>query len=337
MKREDITAFELNLARSSRAITSAKEIVSLALEERTERLTILKKKIQDGTANLFEEKVLAKLLEKGMAERILDIQKQLPALEQEIKKQAIPKRSSSPAPTSPPVKSSTKARSPTSGQYPSELLEFLATQKPPAPPPAKSSSKQRSVRVSSEESKKPSAWTLQDMAVGIGLLVLVVIAFWYSMASQKPETIPLTFDQQAAGEAALSELSNEEAQQMQTAFDEGMQALRFGDIEQGKSQLLAFIQTYPATPQAEDAYIAIADTCRQRQNNPDEALKYYQLFLNQYPQSLQTGLVQLKMGFAYEDLEDISSAQTLYQLVLHNHGKESRVGQLANERLQALK
>jgi TolA-binding protein len=337
MKREDITAFELNLARNSRATASAREIAALSLEERTERLIALKENIQEGTASLFEEKVLTKLLVGRAAERILEIEKLLPGLEEEIKKRAIPKRSSTSLPETPPAAAPAKARSSMSGQYPSELLEFLASQKPPTPPPGKPSPKQQSSRVPSDEAKKPSAWRLKDVGVGIGLMLLVAIALWYSIASQQPETVPLTFDQQAAGDATPSGLSNEELDQMQTTFDEGMQALRFGDFEQGKMQLLTFVQMYPTTSLARDAYMAIADTCRQRKNDPDEALRYYQLFLNQYPESQQIGLVQLKMGYAYEDLEDTGSAQGMYQLILQSNGRESRVGQLANERLQALK
>ena len=98
-----------------------------------------------------------------------------------------------------------------------------------------------------------------------------------------------------------------------------------------------FVQTYPNTSQAEDAYITIADTYRQRQNNPDEALKYYQLFTEKYPESQRIGHVQLKMGFSYEDMEDTSSAEDMYRLVLNRHGEKSRLGQLAKERLQSLR
>ena len=125
--------------------------------------------------------------------------------------------------------------------------------------------------------------------------------------------------------------------QIQAQFDEALQELRFGEFEQGKAQLLNVIQNYPNTSQAEDAYVAIADTYRQRQNNPDEALRYYQIFTEEYPESSRVGLVQLKMGFSYEDMEDLSSAEEMYRLVLKRHGEKSRLGQLANERLQSLK
>ena len=116
-----------------------------------------------------------------------------------------------------------------------------------------------------------------------------------------------------------------------------MQELRFGEFERGKTQMLDFVQTYPNTSQAEDVYIAIADTYRQRQNNPDEALRYYQIFTEKYPESSRIGLVQLKMGFSYEDMEDTDGAKDMYRLVISRFGEKSRLGQLAEERLRSLK
>ena len=154
--------------------------------------------------------------------------------------------------------------------------------------------------------------------------------------SEKTPTAITTFDQQTAVESSESGLSKELLQEIQTQFDETVHELRFGEFEQGKAQLLNLIQNYPNTSQAEDACIAIADTYRQRQNNPDEALKYYQIFTEKYPESSRVGLILLKMGFSYEDMEDTGSAEEMYRLVLSRHGEKSRLGQLANERLRAL-
>lgn len=327
---EDITDFDRKLARNQRALTVAKKIVSLTPEERAKRLQKLQQRIQEGTASLFEEKVEANLLEARRAELILFLSKQLPGIEPKIKTQLILQE---PSPASPsPAGSASPKQAEAPKEYPSELLEFLATQKPPPP----QASRQKQDEVVADERPKSSIWKSTDILVVAGCILLLIVAFWYARLSKTSDTKFTTFDQQAADEQSTSGLSKEAFQQMQTSFDEALQELRTGDFDQGKIQMLDFIETYPATSFAEDAYIALADTSRQRQNNPDEALKYYQTVLQRYPDSVHIGLVHLKMGFTYEDLRDYNSAAQMYRLVIQQHGETSRVGQLANERLKAL-
>jgi TolA-binding protein len=321
----ELTELDLNLARNDRAIAFAGEIVKLSLDDRTQRLNSLQQKIHDKTASLFEEKVLAKLLENRTAERIRVIRKNLPRIEEELKKRK--KSQSSPVVT----------RAVRSDDNSSKLLEFLATQKPPSPSSAKPFDKQRSNAMVPSSAEKPSVRNVKDIFVGICLVVALALAFWYTVSSEESPPTITTFDQQATVDSSESGLSKETLQMIQNQFDDALQELRFGDFEQGKTLLLSLIQSYPNTAQAQDASIAIADTYRQRQNHPDEALKYYQTFTTQYPDSPRVGLVLLKMGFTYEDMEDIDSAEAMYHLVLSRHGEKSRLGQLANERLQALK
>jgi TolA-binding protein len=332
---DDITEFDLNLAKSDSAISCVNEIVQLSLEERKQRLNNLKKKIQEGTANLFEEKVLAKLLEHRMAERIKLIHRNLPQIEREFKKRKTSPASPakhSPSPPPPPTQAARPA------EYRSELLEFLASQKPPALPKTRPSGKQKSSAiVPSDTDKQPSKHiSIKDVFVGIVLLFGLALGLWYTLSPEKPPPPITTFDQQTAGESSEPGFSKETLQEIQTQFDDAMQKLRFGEFEQGKTELLNVVQIHPNTSQAENAYIAIADTYRQRQNNPDEALRYYQMFTEKYPESSRIGLVQLKMGFSYEDMEDTGSAEEMYRLILNRFGEKSRLGQLAKERLRSL-
>jgi len=80
----------------------------------------------------------------------------------------------------------------------------------------------------------------------------------------------------------------------------------------------------------------LADTYRQKQDDPDQAVHYYQLFAERYPQSEQLGLVLLKMGYTYEDMQDTTHAKEMYRLLIERQGKTSRLGQLANNRLVRL-
>ena len=85
-------------------------------------------------------------------------------------------------------------------------------------------------------------------------------------------------------------MSAELEAQVQAQFDAAAHALRFEDFEQGKQTLLDLIEQYPDSSYARDAYILLADMYRQRQNNPDEAIKQYQAFLDAYPDSARPEL-----------------------------------------------
>lgn len=333
---DDITDLDLNLARSEKAIAAATEIRALPPEKRRQRLEAIQHNIQQGTASLFEEHVVTLLLEPRGAERILTIQRHLPRIEKALKSRSGSQRISETPSSEAPAVSDTQPKTAGSARYPSDLLDFLASQKPPTPPSTSSSSKPQSPMPTDLQRRPPSSWSRRDQVMVAVFAALFCAALFYGFIStQTSQTTFLTFDQQARQQEALSAqptLSPE----IHAEFDAAMQALRSGDFEQGKAQMLAFIEQHPQTAEAEAGYLALADTSRQRQHDPDAALIYYQMLLEQYPQSSSKGLVHLKMGFAYEDMEDSANAKAMYRLVLEQHGRQSRLGQLANQRLNAL-
>ena len=338
---QDISDFDLNLAKNDTALTVAAEIRAISAEERQQRLNDIQQKISRGTASLFEERVESALLQPHGAERILAIQRHLPRIEKALRQRsdsqpvADKTTSSGEQPPTSEVQPKTAAAPP----YQSELLDFISTQKPQAPPPDGTTSlktpRPRTVRVE-PESPTSSRWSRRDQLAVITLLLVIGIAIGYAIITNTtPQPTILTFEQQArqqnasSGQQALSP-------ELQAEFDAVMQALRVGDFEQAKIDMLAFIAQHPISTHAESGYMALADTSRQRQNDPDQALVYYQTLLEQFPRSPNVGLGQLKMGFAYEDLEDSANAEAMYRLVLGQHGSQSRIGQLAAQRLNAL-
>lgn len=335
MDRDRISTFDLNLARNERAITSAREIACLSPAERAERLAALTEKIQAKMASLYEENVLRVLLEEQNAERLLDLHARLPDIDRAIAQQ----KRSHPHPETPLVPAGTPktARLKAPDAYPTELLDFLASQKPPPAPVSRATAKHgRSAKISAGQEKQ-RFWTLRDSMVTLAVVIVLIGVAWFQNNSRTRSADLLTFDQQTSPDNPQTRAARVEQQQRQAQFDAALQTLRTGNFEQGKTELLAFIRSYSSVPEAEEAYIALADTYRQRQQNPDEALIYYQTMLNEYPQSPRAGLVHLKMGFAYEDLDDLTNAEQMYRLVIQREGEQSRVGQLANERLQQLK
>ncbi len=326
---ENISDHDLKLAGNPRAVALLDEIIPLSLEERAQRLKALQQKIQQGEADLFEENVRAKLLEPQKAEWIRVLHKNLPSLEQELKKRS----SSQSSPVTPSPTSSSQPITPALpiDDYPSELLEFLATQKPP-PASVKPSGK---YGLSPSTSEKHSSFRPGDIFVGMLLCALFLSGLWYGYSSENTSQSLSTLDNQNQKSPAEQELS-EQQQQTQVQFDAAVQELRFGEFDHGKTQLLGLLEVHSDHSQAEYAYIVIADTYRQRQNNPAEALRYYQLFTERYPESQYAGLAQLKMGFSYEDMEDLVNAEQMYRFLLNNKGEKSRLGQLAHERLSHL-
>ena len=337
---QDISDLDLNLAKNDKALAAAAEIRAISSEERHQRLKNIQQKISRGTASLFEERVLSVLLQPRGAERILAIQRHLPRIEKALhtRSGSQPIADETPAPINEqPPTSNVQPKTATERPYQSELLDFISTQKPQTPPPDGISVKTpRSVRVE-RESPTPSRWSRHDQLAVATLIVVIGIAIAYAIitntASQQPI---LTFEQQARQQNPSSSRQQALSPEIQAEFNAVMQALRAGDFEQAKTEMLAFIAQHPTSPHAESGYMALADTSRQRQNDPDQALVYYQKLLEQFPRSPNVGLGQLKMGFAYEDLEDFANAEAMYRLVLDQHGSQSRIGQLAAQRLNAL-
>ncbi len=326
-----ITDFEIKLAQNPSVIASLDEIIALPLQERARKLQEIQQKIQHGNASLFEEKVLAKLYEARTAEWIKVIHKNLPVIEQEREKRKPPQAASPPlSPTAQKPPSP-----PPADKYPSELLEFLATQKPPSPPDSSKPSS-RSERIEQPATEATFALSVKDFVVAGLFLILLTGGIWYARSTSEVAPPPQTFNQQARNKTGETPYPTEQQQKVRTQFETAAQHLRTGPVEEGEAQLLAFLKAHPDSPYAEDAYLLLAETARQRQNDPEKALAYYQEFLEQYPESQHRGLVRLKMGFTYEEQGDTANAREMYRLLLHQKGTYSRLGQLASDRLSSL-
>jgi len=327
---DKISQFDLKLAKNPRVIALAQDIVTRSLDERRRQFDALQERIQAGNASLFEERVHSRLLEKRKAEWILLLHKNLSVIEEELHKRHPPQESSIQERIE-KISGAGNTSMKESEYAHSELLEFLATQKPPSLPPSPS----RKARLNPSGTRP--AYHSRDILVGALLVLGVVLAVGYVLSSDKDEPHVLTFQEQAQYQSREQRLAEEFDRGVQEQFDVAAQEIRTGEFEVGKAQLLELTRTYPTSIHAENAYILLADTYRVRKNDPDEALKYYQRFLDSYPDSRQFGLAQLKTGFAYEDLGDISNAQAVYRLILERYGEKNRLGQLARERLFKLK
>lgn len=330
---EDISEFDLKLAKNPQVPPLIEQIVSLSPVEREQQRQAMQQKIGRGEASLFEEHVYAKLLEPRKAEWIRVIYKNLPRIEQELKKY---QPSDAEQTQNLPENFQIEPAAPVIDEYPSDLLNFLATQKPPAPPKSSFESKRFSPRPESTPPLKSRRRSAQDVSIGLLLFIGLILSVWYVLASDQESPPITTFDNPQGEQTGKAEMPDEAQTQLQAQFDEAVHALRFEDFEQGKQQLLALMEQHPQSSYARDARLMLADMYRQRQNNPDEAVKHYQLFLDQYPQSSQAGIVLLKMGYAYEDLQDLLNARATYRLLIEQQGAKSRLGQLAQERLSRL-
>lgn len=329
----DISEVDLKLAQNPQVPPLIEQIVSLSFEERERQRQEIQQKIGRGEASVFEEQVYAKLLEPRKAEWIRVIYKNLPRIEQELKKYQPPGADQAQVvPGDFQIDPAVRV----ADEYPSDLLNFLATQKPPTPPKSSRNSRRLSSPQEVMSPPKSRGWSFQDVSIGLLLFCGFILSVWYVLASDQESPPLTTFDNPQAEQRGEADLPDELQAQIQAQFDKAVHALRFGDFEQGKQELLALMEQHPQSSLAGDAYLILADMYRQRQNNPDEAIKHYQLFLNRYPQSSQVGIVLLKMGYAYEDLQDALNAKETYRLLIARQGVKSRLGQLAQERLSRL-
>jgi len=328
---DKISDFDLKLAKNPRVVEAIDEILPLSLDERVARLHALRQQIADGKASLFEERVLTRLFEQRTAEWIKLLQKNLPVIEQELQKRQPPQ---------PPVlsfeaempeetESVEPRRSKAQDVSHAELLDFLATQKPPTS------------RASSTIQKKPlpkrQASFLRRHAKDVSTILvigaLLTAGIAYTLLSETEQSQIETFDQESHNESPEVRAIREE---IQTKYDAAAYELRFGVFEHGKRALLDLLQEYPTGEHAENAYVMLGDVYRQRQREPNQALTYYLLALEKFPSGSQVGMTQLKMGFAYEDLKDIAQAKELYRSLISRYGETSRIGQIARDRLAIL-
>ena len=160
----DISDLDLKLAKNPQVPALLEQIIPLSSEEREQQRKTIREKIAQGTATLFEEHVHAKLLEPRKAEWIRVISKNLPHIEKELQKSSPPLSEHSQAP---PSNAYAESSRPAIDEYPSELLNFLATQKPPPPP--KTSNRQS---ISSETDLKQSSRRRYVKDISVGLLLI---------------------------------------------------------------------------------------------------------------------------------------------------------------------
>lgn len=328
---DKISDFDLKLAKNPRVLAKIEEILPLSLDERAARLHTLRQQIAAGKASLFEERVLTRLLEQRTAEWIKLLQKNLPLIEQELQKRQPPQPPIASFDVEMPEAAQSEAPQFSKRQDAAhaELLDFLATQKPPT------------TRASSNAQKKPlskrpeSFWRRHANDVMffsiISALAAAIIA--YTLFSKNGQPDIETFAQQERHESPEIQAIREE---IEARYDAAAYQLRFGTFDDGKRAMLNLVQEYPTGQHAEDAYVLLGDVYRQRQRDPNQALKYYQLAIEKFPSGSEVGMTQIKMGLAYEDLQDMAQAKALYRMLVSRHSETSRVGQLARDRLSSL-
>ncbi len=328
---DKISDFDLKLAKNPRVIAAIDEILPLPLDERAVRLQSLRQRIAEGKASLFEERVLTRLLEQRAAEWIKLLQKNLPFIEQELQKRQTPQLPILSFEVEQPdvVETSTPPSSKRQDASRSELLDFLATQKPPTSR-TPSNIQKKSLPKRQESFLRRHA---NDVIFASIAGALLAAAVGYTLLSEKRQPEIETFAQQEKQESPEVKAAREE---IQTKYDAAAYELRFGTFEHGKRAIVELLQKYPTGQHAEDAYVLLGDVYRQRQRDADEALKYYQLAIEKFPAAAHVGMTQIKMGFAYEELDDIAQAKELYRLIVSQYRETSRVGQLARERLARL-
>ncbi|HWP48128.1 MAG TPA: tetratricopeptide repeat protein [Candidatus Limnocylindrales bacterium] len=318
-----ISSQDINLAKNPKAMEEVTAILKLSQEERNARLSEISQRITQGTATLYEEKVLAKLLSPGQAEWIYLLNKNL----SKIEAQGTGLEEEKPSSSEDELKQ--EERTPTSSS--------TQTEEPPDRVSRTIFSNRSLEKEQSDLKILPSPSEIGSYmkgfltgVIGAGLLILGI---WKTFNSPESSKFEVTFSSRSSSTPSLPA---DTLQVLQTQLEKGQQEIRMGNFNRGESELKEIMVKYPETSQAEEAYLTLAEAYRYRSQKPDQALQLYQAFLEKYPHSSRTGLVLLKMGFCYEDMEDRGNAVAMYQSVIQRNGEKSRLGQLAAERLKTL-
>jgi TolA-binding protein len=310
-----ISSQDINLAKNPRAMEDVETILKLSSEERNARLSEISQKIAQGVATLYEEKVLTKLLSPGQAEWIYLIHKNLPEIEESSSsKSELRQRNEKTSPSS---------FNQTEDSWDRASRVILPNWNLEKEPPD----------LKAQHSPFEIGSYVKGFLAGIIGAGLLTLGIWKTFDSSERSEFEVAITSQPS---STSSIPADTLQVLQTQLEKGQQEIRIGHFNRGESELREIMVKYPETPQAEEAYLAIAEAYRYRSQKPDQALQLYQAFLEKYPHSSRTGLVLLKMGFCYEDMEDRGNAVTMYRSVIQRNGEKSRLGQLAAERLKTL-
>ncbi len=134
----------------------------------------------------------------------------------------------------------------------------------------------------------------------------------------------------AATSTAATASANPQA--AQDAYNQAFTSLRNGQFVQSASQFRAFIQQYPQSTLAPNAYYWLGESYYTVQNY-DVALKTFQRLIQLYPDSDKTPGALLKVGYCEDALNQTAAAQKTLQAVIDKY-PGSTVAMLASQRLK---
>jgi len=144
--------------------------------------------------------------------------------------------------------------------------------------------------------------------VTVGACLWAAISCAHVLFGRSPTaaTTPVSVGSRAAAPVSEPAAENPYAQQ-QALFDAGTKLLRTGDLS-GMATLEQVVKSFPDSPQARKAMLAMAATYRYMENKPDEALNLYIEFVKRYPEDLQVTNAVGRMRELFQQLNvtDIS-------------------------------
>jgi tol-pal system protein YbgF len=157
-----------------------------------------------------------------------------------------------------------------------------------------------------------------------------------SAASAAPAPATSAADQVKAGMQAPAAGSAPAADpaDAQAAYDGAFKALRDGDYVQASRGFRGFIQQYPDSALAPNAYYWLGESYYVTMNYP-VALETFQQLLSRFPQSEKAPDALLKVGYSQLELKQTDPAKTTLQTVASKY-PGSRAASLAQERLRRL-
>ncbi len=143
----------------------------------------------------------------------------------------------------------------------------------------------------------------------------------------------------ATGNAAASEPGNKpgaaaDPATVQAAYDVAFKAIRGGNYVEASREFRSFIQQYPGSALAPNAWYWLGESYYATTNYP-VALESFQRLLSQFPQSDKAPDALLKVGYSQIELKQFDAAKATLKTVTTRY-PGSKVASLAQERLQRL-
>lgn len=185
---------------------------------------------------------------------------------------------------------------------------------------------------------KPVLWMARQIkrVLVVGALLWLAVYAVRAVFFSKPPDVAW---EEGRASVPLPEVDAEEAERNSALLDRlknGQSDLAAGRFEAGIEELTSLARDAGGSPAARKAMLTLAATYRFQKNDPENALKWYRLFIEKHRDDRQRPATLLRMGGYLEELGRLVEAKAAYRQLIDEHGDRAKEVEAAKRALERL-